>query len=115
MSFIKRAVKWTAILAIVIVAVSVIAVAAGGGTEAATKAATEHITKTDPGTKAKMRDVRLGMSKAEVRAILGAPDDTTTSSVKVMGDTTRMDVWTYGMFGWVLSFTDGHLDGKTRL
>jgi hypothetical protein len=72
---------------------------------------------------AQMNEVRMGMSMAEVKSLLGKPDDTTASESEFMGDTTTLDMWTYGDMlddrdgddVWSLSFTDGKLDGKTRI
>ena len=59
-----------------------------------------------------------------VKAILGKPDETDSTEMESFeGGTTVMDSWTYGeMFSskdgddiWMLSFTDGELDSKTRM
>ena len=71
-----------------------------------------------------MDQIRIGMSQSEVKAILGKPDETDSTEMESFeGGTTVMDSWTYGeMFSskdgddiWMLSFTDGELDSKTRM
>lgn len=63
--------------------------------------------------------VKMGMSKGEVKAIMGKPDDVTTSVSEFMGDETRTDDWSYGGlmddYTYSLSFTDGVLDHKMKL
>jgi outer membrane protein assembly factor BamE (lipoprotein component of BamABCDE complex) len=62
----------------------------------------------DHNYRAKMRQVELGMSKSDVRGLLGKPRD-----VQVMrSDYGRSDTWYYG--SWQLSFENGVLDGKNR-
>ena len=71
----------------------------------------------------KMNQISLGMSQSQVKQILGKPDDTTSSQSEFMGETTTMDIWSYGnMLSskdgndiWSLTFMDGKLDGKTRI
>jgi len=70
--------------------------------------------------KTHMNDVELGMSMTQVKALLGKPADTDSTEMDVVGDTTTMDTWTYGDVitddtTWVLSFTDGKLDSKSRI
>jgi hypothetical protein len=70
--------------------------------------------------KTHMNQVELGMSMTEVKALLGKPADTDSTEMDVVGDTTTMDTWTYGNVitddtTWVLSFTDGKLDSKSRI
>lgn len=80
-----------------------------------------------------MNEIKVGMMQTEVKSILGKPDDTdsTETSIpdmdpdtyEVTEKTVVMDSWTYGdMFSsadgddlWMLSFTDGKLDSKTRI
>jgi hypothetical protein len=73
----------------------------------------------------KMNQIHIGMSQTAVKAILGKPDDTDSTEMEGFGDEgpTVMDSWTYGdMFSskdgddlWMLSFTNGELDSKTRM
>jgi outer membrane protein assembly factor BamE (lipoprotein component of BamABCDE complex) len=58
--------------------------------------------------RAHMKQVELGMTKEQVRGLLGKPRDTQV----MRSDYGRMDTWYYG--SWQLSFTDGVLDGKNR-
>jgi hypothetical protein len=71
-----------------------------------------------------MNQVHIGMSQIEVKSILGKPTDTDSTEMESYdGGTTVMDNWTYGdMFSnedgtdmWMLSFTDGKLDSKSRI
>jgi len=71
-----------------------------------------------------MNEISIGMSQADVKSVLGKPDDTDSfESEDFDGGTTVMDSWTYGdMFDdadgddlWSLSFTDGKLDSKSRM
>lgn len=73
-----------------------------------------------PKWKKNMNKVELGMSMAKVKSLLGKPTDTTSSESELLGETTTLDLWTYGNLLedetlWSLSFTDGKLDGKTRV
>lgn len=76
--------------------------------------------KADKAVKLKtaMRNVRIGMTVAEVRSIAGKPSDRDVSRMNVMGDTTKLETLTYGSIldkdAWVLSFTDGVLDSKSK-
>ncbi len=80
--------------------------------------------------KKNMNKVKVGMSQKKVKTLLGKPDDTTASETEVpemdeetyevTNRTMTMDTWTYGNLitdesTWVLQFTDGKLDSKTRL
>ena len=77
-----------------------------------------------------MNRVKLGMSMAKVKGLLGKPHDTDASETSVpdfdpdtMETTERtmtLDSWTYGNLltdesTWHLSFTDGKLDSKSRI
>ncbi len=72
-----------------------------------------------------MNEVHIGMSQSEVKSILGKPNDTDSTEMEGFdgSGTTVMDSWTYGdVFSeadgddvWMLSFTDGKLDSKTRI
>ena len=77
-----------------------------------------------------MNKVKLGMSMAKVKALIGKPHDTDASETSVpdfdadtMETTERtmtLDSWTYGNIltdesTWHLSFIDGKLDSKSRL
>lgn len=79
-----------------------------------------------------MDQIEVGMSQSEIKDILGAPDDTTSSEMSLPdmdseGNLTEKtvvtDMWTYGdMFDtadgddvWMLSFTDGKLESKSRM
>lgn len=87
-------------------------------------------TSSAPKWKRHMNKVKLGMSQKKVKSLLGKPDDTTASETEVpemdeetyevTDRTMTMDVWTYGNLltddsTWVLQFTDGMLDSKTRM
>ena len=70
--------------------------------------------------KVHMNDVHLGMTMTEVKALLGKPADTDSTEMDVVGETTTMDNWTYGNVidddtVWMLSFTNGKLDSKSRI
>jgi len=70
--------------------------------------------------KTHMNQVQLGMTMTEVKQLLGKPADTDSTEMDVVGDTTTMDTWTYGDVitddtTWILSFTDGKLDSKSRI
>ena len=88
--------------------------------------------KADPTPKWKrnMDRVQLGMRMAKVKRLVGKPDETDASETTVpeMNEETfetyerkmTMDTWTYGnaftdKTTWILSFTDGKLDSKSRL
>jgi hypothetical protein len=77
-----------------------------------------------------MNKVKLGMSMKRVKKLLGKPDDTDASETsvpdmdeetfEVTERTMTMDMWTYGNIitddsTWVLQFTDGKLDSKSRM
>jgi SmpA / OmlA family len=62
----------------------------------------------DASYKAKMRQVTLGMSKADVRALLGKPRDKQVMRTEYGRD----DTWYYG--SWQLSFENGSLTSKNR-
>lgn len=63
-------------------------------------------------------EVRRGMGKSEVRALLGAPENKSKLSAKDFTGTTVMEEWSYGdPFDTYLSlsFTDGILDNKFQM
>lgn len=83
-----------------------------------------------PKWKKNMNKVKVGMSQKKVKSLVGKPDDTTSSETEVpemdeetyevTNRTMTMDTWTYGNLitdesTWVLQFTDGKLDSKTRM
>jgi hypothetical protein len=95
-----------------------------------TQEATDTTASTKPKKKArprwigKMNAIHIGMPQATVKGILGKPDETDSMETENFeGGTTVMDSWTYGdMFSsadgddlWMLSFTDGKLDSKSRM
>ena len=80
--------------------------------------------KARPRWMGKMNAIHIGMPETTVKGILGKPNDTDSTEIKDFeGGTTVMDSWTYGdMLSsadgddlWMLSFTDGVLDSKTRM
>jgi len=83
-----------------------------------------------PKSQRNMNKVKLGMSMASVKKMLGKPHDTDASETSVPDfdadtlETTErtmtLDNWTYGNMltdesTWSLSFVDGKLDSKTRI
>ena len=63
------------------------------------------------------RRVHTGMTKSQVRALLGAPNDRDYTEAKILDDNTKMETWTYTNRGqefgvFVFSFTNGILDTK---
>ena len=68
-------------------------------------------------TFAQYKTVHTGMTKAQVRTLVGAPKDKDYTESELLGETTKLETWTYTnrgeQFGaFVLSFTDGRLDSK---
>jgi hypothetical protein len=68
-------------------------------------------------TFAQYKTVHTGMTKAQVRALVGAPKDKDYTESELLGETTKLETWTYTnrgeQFGaFVFSFTDGKLDSK---
>jgi outer membrane protein assembly factor BamE (lipoprotein component of BamABCDE complex) len=55
-----------------------------------------------------MRKVKLGMTKQQVRSIMGKPRDKQV----FRSEYGRDDTWYYGT--WQLSFTDNSLESKNR-
>jgi hypothetical protein len=64
--------------------------------------------------------IHVGMSEADVRSILGKPDNTSSDTVAdpINGGTDTMDMWMYGTLSgtsYSVSFTNGILDSKGTL
>jgi len=63
--------------------------------------------------------IYVGESKAEVRDVLGEPDDKSTfTTTNYEGGTDRMDDWMYGTLGettYTVSFVNGVVDSKSSL
>jgi len=58
--------------------------------------------------RAKVRQVKLGMSRAKVRAIMGPPRDKQT----MRSEFGHSDYWYYGT--WQITFDHGKVDSKNR-
>lgn len=92
----------------------ILAAAFGGATvgadscEDATKDLEDISGENDSQYKAKMRQVQLGMSKKEVRGLLGAPHDKQV----FRSESGRDESWYYGT--WQLNFENGNLRSKNR-
>lgn len=99
-------------------------------TDASSSKPTEKKKASKPKWKRNMNKVKLGMSQAKVKSLLGKPGDTNASETTVPDmdkDTFEvtervmtMDTWTYGNIitdesTWILQFTDGKLDSKSRV
>jgi outer membrane protein assembly factor BamE (lipoprotein component of BamABCDE complex) len=63
----------------------------------------------DSNYRAQMKQVKLGMSKDDVRSIMGSPPRDKQRMKSEYGTT---EMWYYG--SWQLSFTDGVLDSKNK-
>ena len=64
-------------------------------------------------TKKKVKQVKLGDTKREVRALLGKPENSDRMEVEGM----KMDCWYYGVLAersWQFCFNNGKLESKNR-
>jgi outer membrane protein assembly factor BamE (lipoprotein component of BamABCDE complex) len=83
-----KAVKWLLILGLLLIVVAIIAALASLG-----NAANKSEQSASQVTAAKYAQVQNGQSQADVRANLGAPENTDSTKVKGLG---RSDCWYYG-------------------
>src|SRR5262245_13977447 len=84
-----KALKWTLILGSLLIVVAIIAALASLG-----NAANESEKSASQVTRANYAQVHNGQSQADVRGVLGNPEDTDTTNVKGLGSS---DCWYYGV------------------
>jgi outer membrane protein assembly factor BamE (lipoprotein component of BamABCDE complex) len=84
-----KVVKWLLIIGALIIVIVIIVAIAGIG-----NAANESEKSSDQVTPAKYAQVHNGDSQADVRKVLGNPENTDTTNVKGLG---RSDCWYYGV------------------
>ena len=104
-----KALKWTLILASLVVVVAVIAVMASLGS-----AANESENSAAQVTPAKYAQIHNGQSQAGVRGLLGSPENTDTTKVKGLG---QSDCWYYGVLAdqtTQICFQNGNVDYKAQ-
>jgi outer membrane protein assembly factor BamE (lipoprotein component of BamABCDE complex) len=104
-----KALKWTLILGSLLIVVAVIAVMASLGS-----AANESEKSASQVTAATYAQIHNGQSKAEVRGVLGNPENTDTTNVKGLGSN---DCWYYGVLAkqtTQICFQNGNVDYKAQ-
>jgi outer membrane protein assembly factor BamE (lipoprotein component of BamABCDE complex) len=84
-----KVVKWLLIIGALIIVIAIIAVVVGLG-----NAANESEESSEQVTPAKYAQVQNGDSQANVRSLLGDPENTDTTNVKGLG---QSDCWYYGV------------------